>query len=111
MSLRNFKGISPKYLQKTAFVPHSKYEQVAIEPLFEDDVDTTKTRKTKKNNRNLTTAKREKNDDFYTTFDDISKEMKHYREFLKGKTIYCPCDKVFNEGRSEFVNYFTTLFH
>ena len=110
-ALRNCKGFSTKYLKKNSFVPHSKYEEVAIEPLFEDDVDTTKTRKTKKNNRNLTTAKREKNDDFYTTFDDISKEMNHYKKFLKGKTIYCPCDKVFNEGRSEFVNYFTSLFH
>ena len=110
-ALRNCKGFSTKYLKKNSFVPHSKYEEVAIEPLFEDDVDTTKTRKTKKNNRNLTTAKREKNDDFYTTIEDISKEMKHYSKFLKGKTIYCPCDKVFNEGRSEFVNYFTTLFH
>ena len=110
-ALRNCKGFSTKYLKKNSFVPHSKYEEVAIEPLFEDDVDTTKTKKTKKNNRNLTTAKREKNDDFYTTFDDISKEMNHYKKFLKGKTIYCPCDKVFNEGRSEFVNYFTMLFH
>ena len=110
-ALRNCKGFSTKYLKKNSFVPHSKYEEVAIEPLFEDDVDTTKTKKTKKNNRNLTTAKREKNDDFYTTFDDISKEMNHYKKFLKGKTIYCPCDKVFNEGRSEFVNYFTSLFH
>ena len=109
--LRNCKGFSAKYLKKNPFVPHSKYEEVAIEPLFEDDVDTTKTRKTKKNNRNLTTAKREKNDDFYTTIEDISKEMNHYKKFLKGKTIYCPCDKVFNEGRSEFVNYFTSLFH
>ena len=109
--LRNCKGFSTKYLKKDSFVPHSKYEEVAIEPLFEDDVDTTKTRKVKKNNKNLTTAKREKNDDFYTTFDDISKEMNHYREFLKGKVVYCPCDKAFNEGRSEFVNYFTSLFH
>ena len=109
--LRNCKGFSTKYLKKNSFVPHSKYEEVAIEPLFEDDADTTKTRKTKKNNKNLTTAKREKNDDFYTTIEDISKEMNHYREYLKGKVVFCPCDKVFNEGRSEFVNYFTSLFH
>ena len=110
-AIRNCPGFSAKYLKKNPFVPHSKYEEVAIEPLFEDDVDTTKTRKTKKNNKNLTTAKREKNDDFYTTIEDISKEMNHYSKFLKGKVVYCPCDKVFNEGRSEFVNYFTTLFH
>ena len=107
--LRNCKGFSTKYLKKNPFVPHSKYEEVAIEPLFEDD-STIKISKGH-NNENLTTAKREKNDDFYTTFDDISKEMNHYKKFLKGKVVYCPCDKVFNEGRSEFVNYFTTLFH
>ena len=107
--LRNCKGFSTKYLKKNPFVPHSKYEEVAIEPLFEDD-NTIKISKGH-NNENLTTAKREKNDDFYTTFDDISKEMNHYREYLKGKVVFCPCDKVFNEGRSEFVNYFTSLFH
>ena len=107
--LRNCKGFSAKYLKKNPFVPHSKYEEVAIEPLFEDDI-TIKISKGH-NNENLTTAKREKNDDFYTTFDDISKEMNHYREYLKGKVVFCPCDKVFNEGRSEFVNYFTMLFH
>lgn len=110
-ALRNCPGFSAKYLKKNPFVPHSKSDEVAIEPLFEDDADTTKTRKTKKNNKNLTTAKTEKNDDFYTTSNDISKEMKHYRKYLKGKIVYCPCDKVFNEGRSEFVNYFTSLFH
>lgn len=110
-AIRNCPGFSAKYLKKNPFVPHSKSDEVAIEPLFEDDVDTTKTKKTKKNNKNLTTAKTEKNDDFYTTSNDISKEMKHYRKYLKGKIVYCPCDKVFNEGRSEFVNYFTTLFH
>lgn len=108
-ALRNCKGFSTKYLKKNSFVPHSKYEEVAIEPLFEDD-STIKISKGH-NNENLTTAKREKNDDFYTTIEDISKEMNHYSKYLKGKTIYCPCDKVFNEGRSEFVNYFTSLFH
>ena len=107
--LRNCKGFSAKYLKKNPFVPHSKSDEVAIEPLFEDDI-TIKISKGH-NNENLTTAKREKNDDFYTTFDDISKEMNHYREYLKGKVVFCPCDKVFNEGRSEFVNYFTMLFH
>ena len=96
-------------MKKKPFVPHSKYEEVAIEPLFEDD-NTIKISKGH-NNESVTRARREKNDDFYTRIEDIEEEMWEHRDFLKGKIVYCPCDKVFNEGRSEFVNYFTSLFH
>lgn len=108
-ALRNCPGFSAKYLKKKPFVPHSKYEEVAIEPLFEDN-STIKISKGH-NNESITRAKREKNDDFYTRIEDIEEEMWEHRDFLKGKIVYCPCDKVFNEGRSEFVNYFTSLFH
>lgn len=108
-ALRNCPGFSAKFLKKKPFVPHSKYEEVAIEPLFEDN-NTIKISKGH-NNESITRARREKNDDFYTRIEDIEEEMWEHRDFLKGKTIYCPCDKVFNEGRSEFVNYFTSLFH
>ncbi len=37
-------------------------------------------------------AKREKNDEFYTRYEDVEKELLHYVEQLKGKTIYCNCD-------------------
>lgn len=108
-ALRNCPGFSAKYLKKNPFIPHSKYEEVAIEPLFEDN-STIKISKGH-NNESITRAKREKNDDFYTRIEDIEEEMWEHRDFLKGKIVYCPCDKVFNEGRSEFVNYFTSLFH
>ena len=108
-ALRNCPGFSAKFLKKKPFVPHSKYEEVAIEPLFEDD-NTIKISKGH-NNESVTRARREKNDDFYTRIEDIEEEMWEHRDFLKGKIVYCPCDKVFNEGRSEFVNYFTSLFH
>ena len=108
-ALRNCPGFSAKFLKKKPFVPHSKYEEVAIEPLFEDN-STIKISKGH-NNESITRAKREKNDDFYTRIEDIEEEMWEHRDFLKGKIVYCPCDKVFNEGRSEFVNYFTSLFH
>lgn len=107
--MRTCPGFSTKYLKKKSFIPHSKTEEVAYEPLFEDDNDTPK--KNKKGNESENKARREKNDDHYTRIEDIAEEMKHYRDFLKGKVVYCPCDKVFNEGRSEFVNYFTSLFH
>ena len=108
-ALRNCPGFSAKFLKKKPFVPHSKYEEVAIEPLFEDD-NTIKISKGH-NNESVTRARREKNDDFYTRIEDIEEEMWEHRDFLKGKIVDCPCDKVFNEGRSEFVNYFTSLFH
>lgn len=55
-----------------------------------------------KSNESLHTAKREKNDEFYTKYADIERELKHYLPYLKGKRIICPCDTV----NSEFVKYF-----
>jgi len=57
-------------------------------------------------NKNLHKAKREKNDEFYTQLIDIEKELEHYKEHLKGKIIYCNCDKQ----ESKFNTYFSTNF-
>ena len=43
-------------------------------------------------NANLNKAKKEANDEFYTQYEDIAKEIEHYKEHLKGKVIYCNCD-------------------
>ena len=43
-------------------------------------------------NTNLLKAKKEANDEFYTQYEDIAKEIEHYKEHLKGKVIYCNCD-------------------
>lgn len=43
-------------------------------------------------NVNLHKAKKEANDEFYTQYEDIAKEIEHYKEHLKGKVIYCNCD-------------------
>lgn len=51
-ALRNCKGFSAKYLKRNSFVPHSKYEEIPIEPLFEDDVNTINGRSKKNNSRN-----------------------------------------------------------
>lgn len=64
--------------------------------------------KAKKSNLDL--AKKLKNDEFYTRKQDIDKEIKEYKNFFKDKIIYCPCDKVFNIGRSDFFNYFALNF-
>ena len=43
-------------------------------------------------NANLHKAKKEANDEFYTQYEDIAKEIEHYKEHLKGKVVYCNCD-------------------
>lgn len=44
------------------------------------------------NNTNLHAAKNVKDDEFYTQYADVKKELENYKEHLKGKTIYCNCD-------------------
>lgn len=43
-------------------------------------------------NDNLYRARKAKNDEFYTQLEDVSKEVKHYREYFKDKIVYCNCD-------------------
>ncbi len=63
-------------------------------------------------NRNLTRAKRAKNDEFYTQYDDIQKEIEAYLEFnpdvFRGKVVYCNCDDPFE---SNFFRYFALNFN
>ena len=62
-------------------------------------------------NKNLTNAKRAKNDEFYTQFSDIQKEVESYLEYdqnaFKGKVIYSNCDDPFE---SNFFRYFVLNF-
>lgn len=53
-------------------------------------------------------AKAAKNDEFYTQYEDIEKEMKHYKNFFKGKVVYCNCDDPLE---SNFTKYFILNFH
>ena len=43
-------------------------------------------------NVNLYKARNTKNDEFYTKLEDVSKELEHYRERFKDKTVFCNCD-------------------
>lgn len=43
-------------------------------------------------NKNLSAAKKAKNDEFYTQLFDIENEIKHYKPFFEGKTVYLNCD-------------------
>ena len=56
----------------------------------------------------LNTAKREKNDEFYTQLSDIEKEMRYYRKHFKDKTVLCNCDDPFE---SDFFKYFALNFN
>ena len=52
---------------------------------------------------NLNSAKKAKNDEFYTLYSDVAKELAHYQQHFKGKTVYCNCD---NPEWSSFWRYF-----
>ena len=63
-------------------------------------------------NKNLTNAKRTKNDEFYTQFGDIQKEIEAYLEcnpdVFRGKVVYCNCDDPYE---SNFFRYFVLNFN
>ncbi len=58
-------------------------------------------------NNNLHRAKTAKKDEFYTQLSDIEKEMRHYKEHFKGKTVLCNCD---DPRVSNFFHYFSYNF-
>lgn len=62
-------------------------------------------------NSNLGAAKTAKNDEFYTQYEDIEREMNAYLEYdenvFRGKTILLPCD---DPEWSNFTKYFATNF-
>lgn len=63
-----------------------------------------------KRNQNLTAAKVRKNDEFYTRYEDIEKELENYKGLFKDKTVYCPCDNFNDERMNNFFKYFKNNF-
>lgn len=55
----------------------------------------------------LKQANKQKRDEFYTRLKDIESELKHYKNQLKGKVIFCNCDDPFE---SNFFKYFAMNF-
>ena len=49
-------------------------------------------------NANLTSAKRAKNDEFYTRTSDIENELWHYAEHFRGKVVLCDCDDPYESN-------------
>lgn len=58
-------------------------------------------------NKNLTAAKKAKNDEFYTQSSDIEEELRHYTKHFKDKVVYCNCD---DPTESNFWHYFYRSF-
>ena len=58
-------------------------------------------------NTNLHAAKNAKNDEFYTQLSDVEKELKHYKDFFKGKKVLCNCN---DDKWSAFFKYFSMNF-
>lgn len=58
-------------------------------------------------NKSLGEAKKAKKDEFYTQLTDIEKELRHYKEHFKGKTVLCNCD---DPKVSNFFVYFVRNF-
>jgi hypothetical protein len=59
-------------------------------------------------NRSLHAARASKQDEFYTQLPDIEKELKHYTQHFKGKTVLCNCD---DPKVSNFFRYFSRKFN
>ena len=61
------------------------------------------------NKDTLEKAKKAKNDEFYTRYEDIEAEVMKYRKQFKNKVVYLPCDDP-AEKKSEFWSFFVNNF-
>ena len=63
-------------------------------------------------NNNLTSAKKARNDEFYTQYEDIQKEVQAYIDYnpdvFRGKVIYLNCDDPYE---SNFFKFFANKFN
>src|SRR5688572_13868956 len=77
-----------------------------------NSTDAPPTLETKPMNRSLSAARAAKQDEFYTQYVDIQKEVEAYLEFdpdtFRGKIVYCNCDDPFE---SNFFKYFAANFN
>lgn len=58
-------------------------------------------------NKNLNKAIQNKADEFYTTYEEVAKEVSHYKNEFKGKIVYCNFDDPY---QSNFVRFFLDNF-
>lgn len=100
--------------QKTSKLPDSvpsKNSKPRISAFASDEVDNQALQSNNKGNSGLSAAKVAKNDEFYTRYTDIEKEMNAYLEFnpevFKDKVVLLPCD---DPEWSDFTKYFAQKF-
>ena len=60
------------------------------------------------NNVLLKQAQKAKQDEFYTSYEDIQAELNHYEKHFRGKTVLCNCDDPFE---SNFCKFFLVNFN
>ena len=56
----------------------------------------------------MNSARVNKKDEFYTQLSDIENELRHYRDYFRGKTVFCNCDDPYE---SNFFKYFAMNFN
>ena len=61
----------------------------------------------KNDNSSLGRAKKQKKDEFYTRLEDIERELAHYKQHFRDKTVLCNCD---DPRVSNFFHYFSYQF-
>lgn len=61
---------------------------------------------TSKKHSHLSVAKNEKDDEYYTRKEDVELELKHYKQSIKDKTVYCNCDGEKSAFKEVLVNHF-----
>ena len=59
-------------------------------------------------NKSLNNAIKMKYDEFYTQYEDIEKEIFHYKDYFAGKIVYCNCDNMY---LSNFPKFFILNFN
>jgi hypothetical protein len=59
-------------------------------------------------NATLSKANKAKNDEFYTQRSDVERELHHYKDQFRGKTVLCNCDDPFE---SAFFQFFVQNFN
>ena len=92
------------YLTKIEDITPATYQAI-------DDIESIVIEDSKKgcDNTNLNSAKKTKNDEFYTRYEDIETEVMKYRKYFRDKVIYLPCDDP-AEKKSEFWSFFINNF-
>lgn len=60
-------------------------------------------------NTNLHSAKRAKNDEFYTRLEDVEAELQHYPNAFRGKVVYLNCGDTSSAFWEYFSQHFTVL--